>query len=187
MKQRAAVSVITLALVAVAGLALVRHSATASGQEVPGSIDPAVFDATMHLKGEQLREVLGIAELTWAQGPEGITLSAPAGYEHLENCGENLAALRVVHSGGTADCIPGASLDAESGFRAGSAILRISQDRIPSDTEVQILRVENELAFADQESPEHDALLSELFMLEDQLTATERAVREQAYARLAVD
>lgn len=170
-----------------AASALVGQSAASDASTIRGGIDPATFDQTQNLTGEELRDALQIPVLVWTFNEDGaIQLTAPEGYRHLEDCGEGIAALRVVLGDGSAFCIPGASSSPGSAFQAASAILRITQNRLPSDTELSILRVENELAFVEPDSAEHDALIAELLELEDSLTPSERATIEEAYGALAV-
>lgn len=165
---------------------VVVDTAPSGASAVPGAIDADTFGRTQDLSGEDLRAALDIPALTWSFDKDGaVVLSAPKGYEFLEDCGEG--ALRVVLGTGTAYCIPDASASAEKGFEAASAILRITQDRIPSHTELQILRLENELAFADPETPEHDKMLTELLALQDSLSSAEKTTIQEAYDRLAVD
>lgn len=192
MPNRKSLVVSTLAVVllsAVGAAWLVVGTPRSSGAaSVPGAIDPTVFARTQDLHGSQLQEALGIPTLLWGYAEDGsITLSAPEGYKHLEDCGEELGAVRVVHGDGNAYCIPGVAASAEASFRASSVIVRISQDRLPGDTELRILAVRSELAFVDDtESAEHDALLLELLKLQEALTPGERSVIEAGYARLAV-
>jgi hypothetical protein len=155
--------------------------------DVGGAIDPAAFSQTLDLKGDELQQALGIPTLSWKRADDGsIILTAPPGYEHLQDCDESIAAVRIVHGDGKAYCIPGVGGDADAGFRAMSAILRIAQDRLPSETELRMIAINNELAYVDPESEGHDQLLAEYERLWKELTPSERETIEAGYAALAV-
>jgi hypothetical protein len=160
---------------------------SSGASDVEGAIDPAVFAQTLDMKGEELQQTLGIPTLSWHQSDDGsVILVAPPGYEHLETCDESIAAVRIVHGDGNAYCIPGVGGDAEAGFRAMSAIVRITQDRLPSETELRMIAINNELAYVDDESDEHDRLLAEYEQLQKDLTPSEKKTIADGYAALAV-
>ncbi len=160
---------------------------SSGASDVEGSIDPVVFSQTLDLRSEELQQALGIPTLSWKQIDDGsIILTAPPGYEHLENCDESIAAVRIVHGDGKAYCIPGVGGDAQAGFRAMSAIVRITQNRLPSETELRMIAINNELAYVDPESEKHDQLLAEYEQLEKELTPGEKKTIADGYAALAV-
>ena len=160
---------------------------SSGASDLDGAIDPETFSQTLDLRGTELQEALGIPTLSWRQADDGsIILTAPQGYEHLEACDESIGGVRIVHGDGNAYCIPGVGGDAEAGFRAMSAIVRITQNRIPSNTELRMIAINNELASVEDQSEEHDQLLSEYEQLERELTAGEKSAIEEGYAALAV-
>jgi hypothetical protein len=155
-------------------------------------ITPERYKATKDLTGRELQDALGITTLSWTPQEvivdgESVTdavISAPPGSERLSGCPEVLRPLQILLPDGRAFCIEGASSNPDADWMASDVVIRMTQERVPSLTELKLMQVHSRMAFTDPESSAMDELQALEDRLRDSLTDSEQAAIDAGYDAL---